>query len=329
MARNKPPHQPRPRTRRPAARRGFTMTEMMVVIGIMVRMATPAVDWMSRLPQAVSQLSWRLRSLTQTIQDVEELGRDVASMQGGEENEVAVVVQDSSVTELFVFGTATFLGTLAVMLVLIIFLLASGDLFLRKTVFLLPTFADKRRAVDIARQIEREISSYLVTITLINLGLGTVTAAAMYAVGLDDPLVWGILAAVANFIPYLGPVITVFALLLASLLTFTGWGDILLPPALFIVLTALEGNLITPALVGRRLLLNPVVIFLSILILGWLWGIPGVLIAVPMLAVFRIIADRFDPLRPFGEYLSSALPAGAADGKVDAENGTKPTKTAD
>ncbi len=284
---------------------------MLVIIGTVAGIAfyfsDPATRWMGRLPEAVDELSWHLRAITQTIEDVEKLTQNVASGADSGDKE-AVVVNQVSMTELFVSNTADFFGTLLIMLVLIIFLLSSGDLFLRKTVYLLPDFTEKRRIVEIARNIEREISSYLVTITLINTGLGTATALAMLLTGLEDPVIWGVLAGIANFIPYVGPLVTGAAIFLASLLTFDEWGQIILPPLVFIALQALEGNFITPSLVGRKLLLNPVVVFVALLLLGWLWGIPGALIAVPLLVVFRIVSDRFEPLRPVGEYLSSAPP---------------------
>ncbi len=277
------------------------------IVGLAAQFAEPAMDWMERLPRAVDDLSWRLRDVTETLEDVEKLTQDVANGAKGGGSQ-AVVVQETRLTELFVSGTADFFGTLLIMLVLIIFLLSSGDLFLRKTVYLLPGFTEKRRVVEIARSIEQEISTYLLTISLINITLGTLTALAMYLTGMKDPFIWGLLATVANFIPYVGPLVTVAAIFLGSFLTFTEWGQVLLPPAIFLVLNILEGNFITPSLVGRRLLLNPVVVFVALLVLGWLWGIPGALIAVPLLVVFRIVSDRFESLQPVGEYLSSAVP---------------------
>ncbi len=289
-----------------------SMAVVLSIVGGLItglfQLAGPATEWMERLPSAMDRAAWRLRGLSQAIEDVETITKDVAAVSGKAEPE-AVVLQQESIAQTFFIGTADTLATLLIMFVLIVFLLTYGDLFLRKTVFLLPKFSDKRRAVDMARQIEREISAYLLTITAINLVLGALTAVAMHFLGLGDPLIWGILAAVSNYIPYVGPLITVSAIFLASLITFTEWVQILAPPAVFLVLTALEGNLVTPSLVGRRMLLNPVLVFVALLLLSWLWGIPGALIAVPLLVVVRITCDRFDVMRPVAEYLSSAPPS--------------------
>jgi predicted PurR-regulated permease PerM len=187
--------------------------------------------------------------------------------------------------------------------ILLYFMLASGDLVLRKTVRVLPRLQDKKRAVDIFRQAERDISTYLVTITLVNITLGAVTAAAMYLLGMPNPVLWGVLAAVLNYVPYLGPLTTFGVIALVSLLTFDQLSEAILPPLVFLGLTSLEGQVLTPLFLGRRLTLNPVAVFLALLIWGWLWGIPGILLAVPLLATFKIFCDNIEPLAPIGEFL--------------------------
>lgn len=293
-----------------------SLSVVIIIVGglcaALFQLAAPATEWMERLPSAMDRAAWRLRGVSEAIEDVESISKDVAAV-GGKETAETVVLQQESIAQTFFIGTADILATLLIMFVLIVFLLTYGDLFLRKTVFMLPKFSDKRRAVDAARQIEQEISSYLLTITAINLALGVLTSLAMYLLGLGDPLMWGLFAAVANYVPYIGPLITVAAIFLASLLTFVDWLQILAPPAAFLVLTAIEGNLVTPSLVGRRMVLNPVLVFVALLLLSWLWGIPGALLAVPLLVVVRITCDRFDVMRPVAEYLSSAPPAERSD----------------
>jgi predicted PurR-regulated permease PerM len=194
-------------------------------------------------------------------------------------------------------------AAIGVTIILLYFLLASGNLFLQKLVRVLPRFQDKRIAVTIVRQIEKDISLYLLTVTMINAGLGVAVGTAMYGLGMPNPVLWGVMAGCFNFIPYLGAIASAIVLTLVASVTFDQLGHILLVPVVFVALNELEGMIITPAIVGKRLSLNPVAIFIWLLLWGWLWGIPGTLIAVPLLAVIKIICDNIAPLAPMGEFL--------------------------
>jgi predicted PurR-regulated permease PerM len=199
--------------------------------------------------------------------------------------------------------TWNFLFELMVVVILLYFLLASGDLFLRKLIHVLPRFQDKRKAVQIAREVEDNISTYLITVALINACLGTTGGIAFWLLGMPDPWLWGALGALLNFIPYLGALSVISLTGLVAAATFPSLGHALLVPASYLGLSIIEGNFINPWIVGRRLTLNPVVIFLGLTFWGWLWGIPGALLAVPMLAMFKIFCDHIEPLAPIGEFL--------------------------
>ncbi len=153
------------------------------------------------------------------------------------------------------------------------------------------------------RQIQKDISLYLLTVTMINAGLGVAVGTAMYGLGMPNPILWGVMAGCFNFIPYLGAIASAIVLTLVASVTFDQLGHILLVPVVFIVLNELEGMIVTPAVVGKRLSLNPVAIFIWLLLWGWLWGIPGTLLAVPLLAVIKIICDNITALAPIGEFL--------------------------
>jgi len=293
-----------------------------VVAAVLVRLSTPAAEWFARLPEAVIRLRYTFREVVGALQNVKQFTEDVAKLSPGADNG-DVVVQGPDLAQVFLTNTGQLLIMIVVTAVLLFFLLANGYLFLQKTVHMLPSFGEKKRAVEIGRALQVEVSRYLLTITAINACLGLATALAMAVFGLPDPLLWGVMAAILNFIPYAGAILTVGAILLASVLTFMTPLDALYPPLAFMVLTALEGNLITPSLVGRRLTLNPVIVFTCLLFWGWLWGIAGLLLAVPLLVVFKILCDHIERLAVFGEYLSSlpptpASPAAAAPEKQPA-----------
>ena len=167
----------------------------------------------------------------------------------------------------------------------------------------MPTFKDKRSAVEIIRGIEDHISYYLFTVTLINIGLGLSIALALYLLGMPNPLLWGTLATILNFIPYLGAITGGLLVLVVAAITFESLELVLLAPGIYLSLTSLEGSFITPLILGQRLTLNPIVIFVSLIFWGWLWGIAGALIAVPMLVCFKILCDRIEPLESIGDFL--------------------------
>ncbi len=168
------------------------------------------------------------------------------------------------------------------MLVLLYFLMASGDLFLRKVVRAFPSLRDKIRAVEIGRTIEREIGRYFLTYSLINLCVGGIVAAAMHFLGMPNALLWGLMVAVLNFVPYLGPVISLTVISVVALLTFDDLQHAIWPPLTYLVIEAIQGNVVQTLAFGRSLSLNPVAIFVAILFWGWLWGAPGILLAVPI-----------------------------------------------
>ena len=191
------------------------------------------------------------------------------------------------------------------MVVLLYFLLAVGDLFLEKLIKVLPQLGDKKKAVAIVRETEASISTYLFTVTLVNLGLGLVVALVMHLVGMPNPLLWGALAGLAEFVPYLGATVMLIMLSLAGLVTFPQLGHAMLVPGAYLAVNLVQANFVTPTVLGRRLTLNPVAILLGLVFWWWLWGVGGAFIAVPILATFKIFCDHIEALAPIGEFLGS------------------------
>lgn len=268
-------------------------------------LAGPAYEWAQQAPRQLRRLERKLAEIKKPVQTMSKATQQVEKITqvgaGQEPRKVEVQTETlgermfSQATELIAGGVITF--------ILLFFLLASGDLFLRKLIRVLPSLGDKKRAVEIARQIEQDVSTYLVTITVINLALGLAVWGLMTWIGVPNPLLWGVLAFVTNYIPYLGAILMIAILAMVGFLTFDDTARALMAPGAFIGLNLLESYLVTPMVLGHRLTLNPVVIFLGLTFWGWLWGITGALLAVPIMVVLKIICDRSEPLRPIGEFL--------------------------
>jgi len=236
-----------------------------------------------------------INTLQRFLQQVESYGQPA----GG-----PVVSAEGStlITKLFT-GTRHFASGLFTTILFLFFLLVSGDTFLRRLVEILPSFSDKRQAVDIFQQVESDISAYLVTITLMNAAVGIATAMVMWLTGIGDPVLWGAVAFLLNFVPIIGPVSGAVIFLLAGLLTVDTLWQAFLPAGLYLGIHLVEGQLITPMLLAKRFILNPVIVIISLVFWFWMWGAPGAILSVPMLAITKIICDRVRPFAAFGHFL--------------------------
>ena len=264
----------------------------------------PAKEWGAKLPGSVREAESRLRTLRKPVEQVSKTAEQVEQATKVEDTKTPeVVVKGPSLTERL-FGTTQALvaGTVEV-IILLYFLLAAGDLFLQKLIKVLPQLRDKKKAVAIARETESSISTYLVTVTLVNLGLGLAVAAVMALLGMPNPLLWGVLAALAEFVPYLGATALIALLTLAGLVTFEQVGHALLVPGSYLAVNLLQSQFVSPLILGRRLTLNPVAIFVGLVFWWWIWGVPGAFIAVPLIATFKIFCDHIEALAPVGEFL--------------------------
>jgi predicted PurR-regulated permease PerM len=198
--------------------------------------------------------------------------------------------------------------TLAITFVLSLFILASGTLFYEKIIQSFTRLSDKKRALKVVHNVESEISRYLFTITIINIMVGVVVGSGLWLLGIANALVWGVAATVLNFLPYVGALISIVLVGIISITTFDNLGYGLLAPVFILIVHIAEGQFMTPLLLGRRLELNAVAVFISISFWSWLWGFVGALMAVPLLVVIKVICDNFDTLRPFGNFLSAQQP---------------------
>jgi len=292
----------------PAISAAVVLCLLVSAIGIgFFQLGRPAVTWMNEAPQHMADLRQRaikvfprLARFTQAADAVNNLGATVEV-----DKEAPVVeLKTSRIPGAFINWTGTFLAGIGETLVLLYLLLASGDLFLQKLVRVMPTLHDKKRAVEVSHEIQQNISNYLFTVSLINLGLGLVVSGGLYFMGVPNALMWGVVAAVLNFVPYFGPIAGVGVLAVMGVLTFDNLWQGLLPPVWYLLFHLLEANLITPVLLGRRFTLNPVVIFVSLIFWMWLWGVPGAFLSVPILVSIKVISDRVPTMSPVSELLS-------------------------
>lgn len=280
---------------------------ILVIAGLVAlgySLSSPAADWLAKIPQSLAQLEAQIRIFKQPIADLEEASKQLEHLAEGE-NAVSVTVAGPGVAGLLFSGTRNMLTGVGTMIVLLFFLLMSGDLFLRRFVEILPTLSDKKQVVEIAHEIESNISAYLATVSMMNIAVGLLTGVAAFLCGLPDPVLWGTLAFLLNYIPILGPLCGIVLIFLASLLTFGTIWHALLPAGLYLGIHLIEGEFVTPLLLARRFILNPVLIVVSLVFWYWMWGIPGALLAVPMLATTKIVCDRIKPLMAFGHFLGS------------------------
>ncbi|HJR51431.1 MAG TPA: AI-2E family transporter [Gemmatimonadales bacterium] len=282
----------------------------LVMLGLVATLALgvyylsgPAAGYVALAPQSIERVRGRIEGMRGSVEQVTQAAAQVekAADVGGDAPQVEI--KGPSLTKQVFGGTTAFLSAATVVVFLTYFLLAVGDLFLQKLVAVLPQFKDKRVAVTIIRETEAQISLYLFTTTLINIGVGVVTGVVMYLLGMPNPVLWGVVAMVLNFVPYVGAVANMALLALAALITFEDTGRALLVPGAFLALNLIESNLVTPMIYGNRMRLNTVALFIGLVFWWYIWGVPGAILAVPMMAAFKIACDHIESLSPIGEFL--------------------------
>jgi predicted PurR-regulated permease PerM len=279
-------------------------TILVVTVAGVYYLSYPAAAWMRTLPDSMREVEWKLRDIRAPIEDVTEATKQVEEATANNNDSTPVVrVREQSIADILLTRTQAFLIAAAVVIVLLYMLLASGDLFLHKLVKVHPQFSDKKVAVEVVRQIKHDVALHLFTITIINAALGGTIAVAMFLLDMPNPLLWGLMAAALNYIPYFGAFLGAVVISLVAFVTFDETAAMLLPPLTYILLTGLEGYFITPMVLGVRLSLNPVVILIGLLFWGWLWGIPGALLTVPLLVIIKSVCDRTTSTQAVGEFL--------------------------
>lgn len=276
------------------------LTTMVVVLGDSIR------TLLNETPTLGQELRFKLAGLLQSVEYIKSASEEVEQLTTGTTAAPAVqevVIEGPGLLQQMASNAASFGTSLIVGLILALFLLASGDLFYIKLIECFRRTADQKKALAVVYDVERRISHYLLTITVINALLGLTIMGAMYLLDVPYPRVWGLLGFLLNYLPFVGGISGTLAVAAFSIATFDSLAFALVPPAVYGFLTSFEANFITPMLLGKRLEMNAVSVLLTVVIWGWLWGITGALMAVPFLVMFKVICDNVPGWQTVGNFL--------------------------
>jgi predicted PurR-regulated permease PerM len=266
----------------------------------------PARDWLDQAPQTMRTLERKLHPVTGFIAKVESVSEQAERVTdpGAARDGAAAPAKSPEKKKSTIANTQQWLLAILTTLVVAYFLLAAGPSLLVKIEASREVRRLNTRLLRLAAAISNDLSRYFATVTLINLALGVATTATMYWLGMPNPLLWGVVAFALNYVPYAGSAATLVLLTVVALVSFDGLGKPLAVAGCYLVLTTIEGQLVQPILVGRRLDVRPLIVFLSLWFGGWLWGIAGVVLAVPLLVAakaLRLGLGGTEPAEPAGK----------------------------
>lgn len=270
-------------------------------------MSGPVVELVADAPKIGRELTLRLSQISRPLEQLKEASEQVEQIadQTGEPGTQKVVLAQPGIVSRAAGNLVSAGTTVAITFVLSLFLLASGTLFYEKIIQSFTRLSEKKRALRVVYDVEREISRYLFTVAIINTAVGVAVGLGLWALGLPNALVFGVIAGVLNFLPYIGALLTALVVAAVSLVTFDSLAYALLAPGYVVLVNTIEGQFITPLVVGRRLEINAVAIFIAVAFWSWLWGVIGALIAVPLLVIIKVFCDNFEGLHNVGNFLSA------------------------
>ena len=298
----------RARLPQPLAALIIVLSLVALFVAAAVLLSGPISSWIGRLPETLPRIEQRLSFLSRPIKSlqgafdhIENLaaGGATAGQHGAPQpaGQGTPLVQ-KILAQVWLVADAAFTT-----LVALVFILISGETFLRRLVEIVPRFQDKRQLVDISQEIESDLSVYLGTITMMNAAVGIATGAVAALCGLGDPLLWGTLAFLLNYVPILGPTTGVILFFIAGIVTLDPLWLAFVPAGLYLLIHVAEGETITPMLLAHRFTVNPVLVMIGVFFWYWMWGVVGAILATPLLAITKIICDRIEPLQPVGHFI--------------------------
>ncbi|MEO7361714.1 MAG: AI-2E family transporter [Gemmatimonadaceae bacterium] len=282
------------------------------LIGVAVigsyKLSGPAQKMLRDAPATIARVQTAVGKLMSPVTRVTASASEVARTAGAASDSTSpakVEVVGPSLGSRLAGSAQRMLGGFIQVVLLLFFLLAGGDLFLEKTIRVIPLLQDKKKAVRIARDVESAVSVYLIANLGINVMAGVMVGGAMWALGMPNPVLWGVLTAAFEFIPFLGPLAMMALLTVTAAATYDSIGRILLVPGAYFLVNLIQGNIITTLVLGRRLALNSVALFIGLAFWFWIWGIAGAFIGVPLLSIMKICCDHIEVLNPIGEFLGA------------------------
>tara|TARA_B100001059_G_scaffold144758_1_gene144665 strand:+ start:14360 stop:15493 length:1134 start_codon:yes stop_codon:yes gene_type:complete len=252
-------------------------------------LSEPAQQWWSKLPMLVENVSNEVSEVTQNSRLTDATGFSMSSTvtNDGLTNNTAFSIIESVLTT-----TPTIVTQLLVAFLMAYFMMNYGRKIYSQSLSLFECFSDKRRAVELVKVVQKDLSRYIGAITIINVCLGLTVGFAFYMMGLQDPFLWGAFAGLMNFIPYLGPMVSVTCFALVSFIQFESFSYALTVAAIFLAINLIESQLVTPTLLGKRFSLNPLILFVWLVFWGWLWGSMGMLVGVPLLVCVNVFFEQ-------------------------------------
>jgi len=271
------------------------------------QLVTPAGEWVRQVPHELRTLAPKLRTFAKPMQEANRAAQNIARAAGGENTAkpVQVVKTEANDPYKFLQSTPKLVASVLAVILLTFFFMVYGQSLQRNAIALLPTRQQKKLTVEILQSIEHEISRYVLTISVINALTGAVLALGLYLIGvpLQEAALWGTMAAILNFAPYVGPLIGIAVMLLMGFVAFDGLWQSLAPAGIYLALHTLEGQIVTPIVLGRRMRLSPLILILALMVFGWLWGIIGLLLAVPLLVCVKLVLARVEGLDGWAKLL--------------------------
>jgi predicted PurR-regulated permease PerM len=280
----------------------------------------PLQRWMQEAPDRFTAAQKKLDKLRQPVRQLNQVANQIehaasgpatapSNGAGASDTVVAQPVapapapQSRGLAARFLDSSTKALTAIVEVLLLLFLLLAAGDLFVKKLIKIIPLWRDKKSAEDAVEESQGVVMRYLLVTLAINTGQGIIVGLVMWWLKMPSPLLWGFFTVILEFIPYMGATVMIALLSIIAFAAFDDIGHTLAVPASYLVITTLQNNVVSPYLYGQHLKLNPVAVFIGVLLWWFLWGIPGAFLAVPIIATFKIIADHVDTLKPVGEFL--------------------------
>ncbi|HWJ35954.1 MAG TPA: AI-2E family transporter [Steroidobacteraceae bacterium] len=281
-----------------------------IVAGISNMLYEPAQHWFAEAPHTVRIIERKIRPLAQFMNRVDALRNSAGNIGSAARSQTPAQAPASAPEEsapvLLLDATRGIVLSTVTVIILTLFLLAGGPPMLARMTSALVSDLASAHVISVIEHVRREVGRFYVTTALINVGLGLATGCLMMACGMPNPFLWGTIAGVLNFIPYAGSTATLILLTLVATVSFDGLGQVVAVAGSFLGLVAVEGQVIQPLLVGKRLQLNPMLVFLALWFGGLFWGIAGIILATPTLVALKVIAKRSEGGKPLLDFLSPA-----------------------